>query len=45
MKKSNLILNAVVLKKPKYKSKDEALKEAYHLFPKEKVKKFKENEN
>ena len=40
MKKSNLILHAVVLKKPKYKSKDEALKEAYHLFPKEKVKKF-----
>jgi len=38
--KEDLILHAVILKKPKYKSKEEALKEAHHLFPDEKLKKF-----
>jgi hypothetical protein len=37
---SNLILHAVILKKPKYKTKPQALKEAHHLFPSEKLKKF-----
>ena len=36
----SLILHAVILKKPKFKTKEEALKEAHHLFPEEKLKKF-----
>ena len=30
-----LVLHAIVLKKPLYKSKEQALKEGHHMFPKE----------
>jgi hypothetical protein len=36
----HLILHAVILKKPAFESKQQALKEAHHLFPSENYKKF-----
>jgi len=35
-----LVLHAIVLKKPKYKTKEQALKEGRHLFPNEHIKGF-----
>lgn len=37
---SKLILHAVILSKDKYDTKEDALKEAHHMFPNEKTKKF-----
>jgi hypothetical protein len=37
---TNLVLHAVVCHKPFFKSKQQALEEAHHMFPKEKTKTF-----
>jgi hypothetical protein len=36
----NLVLHAILAKKPYYKTRDQALKEAHHMFPNEKSKSF-----
>ena len=35
-----LVLHAVIAKKPAYKTKEQALKEAHHMFPEENQKTF-----
>ena len=37
---SNLVLHAVIVYKPYFKTKEEALAEAHHMFPNEKTKTF-----
>ena len=37
---TNLVLHAVIAHKPFYKTKEQALKEAHHMFPNEKSKSF-----
>jgi hypothetical protein len=37
---TKLILHSIILKKDKYHTKEDALKEAHHMFPNEKSKKF-----
>ena len=37
---SNLVLHAVIAHKPYFKTKEQALTEAHHMFPNEKTKTF-----
>ena len=37
---SNLVLHAIIMHKPKYKSKDQSFKKADEMFPHEKLKGF-----
>ena len=43
---TNLVLHAIVFHKEAYKTKEQALKEAHHMFPNEKSKSFvRESDN